>query len=58
LKADGRQRPLGIAVLEDKIVHQAVVTIPNQTYEVDFKASSDRIPLSLVTILEFYSSAL
>src|ERR1700730_11115761 len=25
-KADGRQRPLGIAVLEDKIVQQAVVT--------------------------------
>ena len=26
-KADGRQRPLGIAALEDKIVQQAVVTI-------------------------------
>jgi RNA-directed DNA polymerase len=26
-KADGRQRPLGIAVLEDKIVQQAVVTL-------------------------------
>lgn len=25
-KADGRQRPLGIAALEDKIVQQAVVT--------------------------------
>jgi RNA-directed DNA polymerase len=29
-KADGRQRPLGIAVLEDKIVQQAVVTTLNQ----------------------------
>src|ERR1700745_2009182 len=29
-KADGRQRPLGIAALEDKIVQQAVVTILNQ----------------------------
>ena len=28
-KADGRQRPLGIAALEDKIVQQAVVTILN-----------------------------
>jgi len=29
-KADGRQRPLGIAALEDKNVQQAVVTILNQ----------------------------
>jgi RNA-directed DNA polymerase len=36
-KADGRQRPLGIAALEDKIVQQAVVTILNHIYEVDFK---------------------
>ena len=36
-KADGRQRPLGIAALEDKIVQQAVVTVLNQIYEVDFK---------------------
>src|ERR1700730_4721009 len=39
-KADGRQRPLGIATLEDKIVQQAVVTILNQIYEVDFKGFS------------------
>src|SRR5581483_5432320 len=39
-KADGRQRPLGIAALEDKIVQQAVVTIVNQIYEVDFKGFS------------------
>src|ERR1022692_4062814 len=39
-KADGRQRPLGIAALEDKIVQQAVVTILNQIYEVDFKGYS------------------
>jgi RNA-directed DNA polymerase len=36
-KADGRQRPLGVAALEDKIVQHAVVTILNQIYEVDFK---------------------
>jgi hypothetical protein len=28
---------LGIAALEDKIVQQAVVTILNQIYEVDFQ---------------------
>jgi retron-type reverse transcriptase len=35
-KADGRQRPLGIAALEDKLVQQAVVTLLNQIYEEDF----------------------
>jgi group II intron reverse transcriptase/maturase len=35
-KADGRQRPLGVAALEDKIVQHAVVTILNQIYEEDF----------------------
>jgi retron-type reverse transcriptase len=35
-KPDGRQRPIGIAVLEDKIVQQAVVTILNQIYEEAF----------------------
>ena len=35
-KADGQQRPLGIAALEDKIVQQAVVTILNSIYEEDF----------------------
>ena len=35
-KDDGRQRPLGIAALEDKIVQQAVVTILNAIYEEDF----------------------
>ena len=35
-KPDGRQRPIGIAVLEDKIVQQAVVTVLNQIYEQDF----------------------
>src|SRR6516162_10136446 len=39
-KADGRQRPLGIAALEDKMVQQAVVTVLNQIYEVDFKGLS------------------
>jgi hypothetical protein len=35
-KADGRQRPLGIAALEDKIVQQAVAMVLNQIYEEDF----------------------
>src|ERR1700758_3321090 len=35
-KEDGRQRPLGVAALEDKVVQQAVVTILNQIYEEDF----------------------
>src|SRR5271165_1546234 len=39
-KADGRKRPLGIAALEDKIVQQAVVTILNEIYEVDFRGFS------------------
>ncbi len=39
-KADGRQRPLGVAALEDKIVQHAVVTILNQIYEVGFKGFS------------------
>jgi RNA-directed DNA polymerase len=39
-KADGRQRPLGIAALEDKIVQQAVVSILNQIYETDFQGFS------------------
>lgn len=32
-KADGRQRPVGMAVLEDKIVQHAVVQVLNQIYE-------------------------
>ncbi len=35
-KADGRQRPLGIAALEDKVVQRAVVEVLNAIYEVDF----------------------
>ena len=35
-KADGRQRPLGIASFEDKIVQRAVVEVFNWIYEVDF----------------------
>src|SRR5712691_2143484 len=39
-KADGRERPLGIAALEDKIVQQAVVTVLNEIYETDFRGFS------------------
>jgi RNA-directed DNA polymerase len=35
-KPDGRQRPLGIAALEDKIVQRAVVGVLNAIYEADF----------------------
>jgi group II intron reverse transcriptase/maturase len=35
-KPDGRQRPIGIAALEDKIIQQAVVRVLNQIYEQDF----------------------
>jgi hypothetical protein len=35
-KTDGRQRPLGIAALEDKIVQRAVVEVLNAIYEEDF----------------------
>lgn len=35
-KADGKQRPLGIAAVEDKIVQQAVVTVLTPIYETDF----------------------
>ena len=35
-KADGRKRPLGVPVLEDKIVQRSVVEVLNAIYEVDF----------------------
>ncbi len=35
-KPDGRERPLAIAALEDKIVQRAVVTVLNAVYEEDF----------------------
>jgi RNA-directed DNA polymerase len=35
-KADGRQRPLGIPALEDKIVQGAVAEVLNAIYEADF----------------------
>jgi RNA-directed DNA polymerase len=39
-KADGRQRPLGVAALEDKIVQRAVVEVLNAIYEEDFLGCS------------------
>ncbi len=35
-KPDGRQRPLAIAALEDKIVQRATVAVLNEIYEQDF----------------------
>lgn len=39
-KDNGKQRPLGMAALEDKIVQQAVVTVLNAIYEEDFRGFS------------------
>jgi RNA-directed DNA polymerase len=39
-KADGRLRPLGIAVVEDKILQRAVVEVLNAVYESDFRGFS------------------
>lgn len=39
-KADGKQRPLGIAAMEDKIVQKAVVEVLNAIYEEDFLGCS------------------
>jgi RNA-directed DNA polymerase len=39
-EADGRQRPLGIATLEDKIVQRAVAEVLNAIYEADFRGFS------------------
>lgn len=35
-KADGRQRPIGISALEDKIVQRATVEVLNAVYETEF----------------------
>jgi RNA-directed DNA polymerase len=35
-KSDGRKRPLGVPVLEDKIVQRATVEVLNAIYETDF----------------------
>ena len=35
-KADGRQRPLGIPTLEDKLVQRTTVAVSNAIYETDF----------------------
>ena len=39
-KADGRQRPLGIASLEDKVLQRAVTEVLNAVYEADFRGFS------------------
>jgi RNA-directed DNA polymerase len=39
-KADGRQRPLGVTALEDKLVQRATVEVLNTIYETDFLAFS------------------
>ena len=39
-KNDGRKRPLGVPVLEDKIVQRATVEVLNAIYEADFQGFS------------------
>ena len=39
-KADGRQRPLGVTALEDKIAQRATVEVLNAIYETDFRGFS------------------
>jgi group II intron reverse transcriptase/maturase len=39
-KADGRQRPLGVPALEDKLVQRATVDVLNAIYECDFTGFS------------------
>lgn len=39
-KADGRQRPLGVTVLEDKVVQRAVVMVLTAIYETEFLSFS------------------
>jgi hypothetical protein len=39
-KDNRKQRSLGIAALEDKIVQQVVLTVPNEIYEEDFRGVS------------------
>jgi RNA-directed DNA polymerase len=39
-KPDGKQRPLGVTALEDKIVQRAAVAVMNTIYEADFKGFS------------------
>jgi len=39
-KSDGRQRPLGIASLEDKVLQSAVMSVMNAVYEADFMGFS------------------
>jgi len=39
-KADGRQRPIGMPTLEDKVVQRAATTVLQAVYEADFKGFS------------------
>ena len=43
-KADGRERPLGVAALEDKIVQGAMTEVLNAIYKADFLGFSYGVP--------------
>ena len=51
-KADGRQRPLAVAALGDKIVQGACVIVLNAIYEEDFLGFSYGFRLSVVRVFE------
>ena len=56
-KADGRQRPLGIATVEDKIVQRAVVEVLNAIYEEDFLGFSYGFRPGAARIMRWMRSA-
>jgi hypothetical protein len=50
-KADGKQRPLAVAALEDKIVQRAAVAVLNAIYEEDFLGfSATSYPTTLFSL--------
>jgi len=48
-KPDGRQRPLAVAALEDKIVQRAVVALLNAIYEEDFSRTDSGLGAARTT---------
>ncbi len=57
-KADGKQRPLAIAALEDKIVQRATVAVLNAIYEEDFLGFSTGSDLGVARTMRWMPSLL
>jgi RNA-directed DNA polymerase len=49
-KADGQQRPIAVAALEDKIVQKAVCAVLNAIYEEDFLGFSYGLNQELIEL--------